>query len=156
MAKDLTISNTLYWGAVCFMAIIFVATIVLNAYLFALDNQLTQQVNLLQVQTNKARLVLVYTDKNKRIFEGDVPRGALTLYDVLILSSQAGNIDVRFRKADDGRIELLSIDKFENNSSHYWELKIPSLNWQKPLNSPEVDLKKILVNGGTTVYLVYK
>jgi len=156
MAKDLTISNTLYWGAVCFMAVIFVATIVLNAYLFVLDNQLTQQVNLLQVETNKARLVLVYTDQNKRIFEGDVPRGLLTLYDVLILSAEAGNIDVRFIKTNDGKTQLLSIDKFENNNNHHWELKIPNLNWKKPLNSSDVDLKKILVNGGTTLFLVYK
>jgi len=156
MTKDITISNTLYWGAISFMSVIFIATIVLNAYFFVLDNQLTQQVNLLKVENDKARLVLEYTDGNKRVFEGDVPVSRLSLYDVLILSSEAGNFDIQFKKTDDGKIQLLGIDKFENNDGHYWEAKIPKWNWQKSLNTPETDLQKILISGGTTIFLVYK
>lgn len=154
--KDVMISNSLYWGAISFMAVIFVATVILNSYLFMLDNQLTQQVYLSRIQANKARLILQYDSKNKRIFEGEVISGQLSLYDALVLSSRAGNFQIEFSKLPDGRIHLSKIESFANNERHYWEMKIQNLNWSKPLNDPDVDLAKIFINGGTTVYLIYR
>lgn len=150
------ISNSLYWGAVSFMAVIFVATVILNCYLFMLDNQLTQQFYLSRIEANKARLIIQYDSRNKRIFEGEVIRGQLSLYDALVLSSRAGNFKIEFSKLPDGRIHLSKIENYANNDKHYWEMKIQNLNWSKPLNDPDIDLAKIFINGGTTVYVIYR
>lgn len=150
------ISNSLYWGAISFMAVLFVATVILNSYLFMLDNQLTQEVYLSRIQANKARLIIQYDSKNKRVFEGDVIGGQLSLYDILVLSSRAGNLQVEFSKSPDGRVTLSKIENFANNEKHYWEMRLPNLNWSKSLNGSDVDLTRIFVNGGTTVHLIYR
>ncbi len=154
--RDIPISNTLYWGAVSLMAIIFVATVILNSYLFMLDNQLMQNVNLSRIEANKVRLILQYDSQNKRIFEGDVVGGALSLYDALILSADAGNLKIEFSKNANGQISLSKIDNLFNENFHYWELRIPAVNWSRRLNDPSIDLNKIFLTGGTTVYLIYR
>jgi len=156
MTKNIIISNSLYWAAIGFMAIVFIATIILNSYLFILDNQLTQQVYLSRVNFQKATLIVDYRIGQKRVFEGDIPIGGLTLYDVLLMTAESGRLDVKFVKTNDGKIHLLKIDQFINGDTHWWELQIPKLNWAKQLNQWDVDLKQIYITGGTTAYLTYK
>ncbi len=154
--KDVPISNTLYWAAIVFMAIVFVATIILNSYLFVLDNQLTQQVYLSRVSLQRATLIIDYGNGQRKTFEGDVPVGGLTLYDALLASAQTGSITVKFEKTSNGGAFLIQIDQYVNNGDHYWELQIPKFNWTKPLNDQEIDLNQFYLVGGNTAYLVYK
>jgi len=118
-------------GSHYFMAIIFVATIILNSYIFVLDNQLTQQVYLSRVALQKATLIIDYGNGQRKIFEGDVPTGGLSLYDALLASAQTGSISVQFSKTADGRVSLVKIDQYVNNMDHYWELQIPKFNWKE-------------------------
>ena len=154
--KDVPVSNTLYWAAIIFMAIIFVATIILNSYIFVLDNQLTQQVYLSRVALQKATLIIDYGNGQRKIFEGDVPTGGLSLYDALLASAQTGSISVQFSKTADGRVSLVKIDQYVNNMDHYWELQIPKFNWKRALNDSTIDLTQFYLVGGNTAYLVYK
>ncbi len=154
--KDVPISNTLYWAIVGFMAIIFVATVIFNSYLFVLDNKLMQQVNLSQVNYKKTTLIIDYGNGQTKIFQGDVPTIGLSLYDILLSSAEAGDLEVKFLKDSEENVQLACIDRFFNDGKDYWELQIPSLNWSKKLNEGNIDLKRIYITGGTTAYLVYK
>ncbi len=155
--KDYTVSTTLYWSIIGFMAILFVAIVIFNGYLFVLDNQLTQKVNLSRVNSlQKANLVIDYNNGQKKMFEGEVPMTGLTLYDALLLSTEAGNLNIEFSIDEDGKIHLVKIDNFLNNEINYWEIQIPNINWSKNLNAKDVDLKQIYIAGGARAYLIYK
>ncbi len=154
--KDVIVSNTLYWIVIGFMAILFVATIIFNSYLFVLDNKITQQSNLSRVNSQKSTITIDYGNGQTKIFQGYVPTEGLSLYDALLSSAEAGGLNISFRENEDGKIQLVSIDRFINDGKNCWEIEIPNIKWSKKLCDENIDLQKIYLTGGTIAHIVYK
>jgi len=154
--KDVIVSNTLYWIVIGFMAILFVATIIFNSYLFVLDNKITQQANLSRVNSQKSTIAIYYGDGQTKTFRGYVPTEGLSLYDALLSSAEAGGLKISFIKDEEGRIRLVSIDRFINDGKNCWEIEIPNIKWSRKLCDANIDLQKIYLTGGTIAHIVYK
>lgn len=90
---------------ICFVGSVFLVLVVLAFF------------NPLLPQNGEATLLLAYENNGQgRMFTGKVVNG-MTVLDALIVSSQAGQIGLKYDLDDDGRLVILQLDGYDSENS---------------------------------------
>jgi len=153
MFQDTEASHNLFRTVLILAILIFITTLVFDAYLMMLNKRLNEHAKIISQNMQLAHVFLDYGNGHRRVFEGEVTPSGLSLMDVLFLVSEAGNFKVGFKEVND-KVVVDSIDNYGNSSGHYWEISLPDVNWKKRLD--EFDARRVIFTSGTAATLTYR
>ena len=153
MFQDTEISHNLFRTVLILAILIFITTLVFDAYLIMLNKTLNEHAKIVSQNMQLAHVFLDYGNGHRRAFEGDVTPGGLSLMDVLLLISEAGNFKVGFKEIND-KVVVDSIDNYANGGGHYWEISLSDVDWKRRLDG--FDVRQLIFTGGMTANLTYR
>ncbi len=153
MEKGNEISHGLFKTILTLFLLVFIVSLIFDSYLMVLNRQLDKKAKIFTQNLKVASLTLDYGNGQRRAFEGEVAGKGLSLMDVLLLVSEAGNIQVGFKEAN-GMVLVDSIDNYFNAGGHYWEIGFSDLDWKKNLD--EFDARQLIFTNGTAASLTYR
>jgi hypothetical protein len=153
MFQDTEVSHNLFRTVLILAILIFITTLVFDAYLMILNKRLNEYAKIVSQNMQLAHVVLDYGNGHRRAFEGEVTPSGLSLMDVLFLASEAGNFKVGFKEVDN-KMLVDSIDNYTNGGGHYWEISFSGVDWKRRLD--EFDARQLIFTGGMTANLTYR
>lgn len=136
------------------LLIVFLAIILFDLSLLYIDFQISRQARVLEKMPAFGRVIIDFGNGQKRAFEGEVPPEGLTLFEVLTLVSEAGNLPMSFRSDEKGGVYLVELNGFINENGHFWQGKLEKNGWQGSL--AKTDLRRIYLEQGEVVKLIYR